>query len=256
MYAQLPKPTIFAHRGSSAYAPENTISAFELAVQQNSDAIELDAKLSLDKNIVVIHDQTLDRTTDGKGNIKDYPITALKEFDAGIKFHKSFRGERIPTLNEVLEAVGRKTFINIEITNYASPLDSLPEKIAEAVKFHNLENRVLFSSFNPIGLFRIHKILPEVPIGLLALPGNSGAWARAFLGRLVPYQALHPDVKDTTVQLIQNLHKRGHRIHTYTVNQIDEMHQLFQWEIDGIFTDDPVLAKRVLSDLREDIPEE
>jgi glycerophosphoryl diester phosphodiesterase len=249
MYAQLPRPTIFAHRGSSAYAPENTIAAFELAIKQNSDAIELDVKLSLDQNIIVIHDQTLDRTTDGKGNIKDYTITALKEFDAGIKFDEAFRGERIPTLSDVFEAVGRKIFINIELTNYTSPLDSLPEKIAETVKFHSLENQVLFSSFNPIGLLRIQRILPNIPIGLLALPGKSGAWARSFLGRLIPYQAIHPEVTDTTYQLIHNFHRLGYRIHTYTVNQIDKMRQLFQWKIDGIFTDDPLLAKRVLSDL-------
>jgi len=133
MLAQLPKPTLFAHRGASAYAPENTLAAFTLAIHQNADAIELDAKLSADGEVVVIHDQTVDRTTDGVGKVNELVLAALKELDAGEKYDESFRGERIPTLDEVLESIGQKIFINIELTNYASPKDDLPLKVAEIV---------------------------------------------------------------------------------------------------------------------------
>jgi glycerophosphoryl diester phosphodiesterase len=253
MYEWLPKPTIFAHRGASAYAPENTIAAFELAVCQKADAIELDAKLSADGNIVVIHDQTVDRTTDGKGKVSELSIEALKELDAGEKYDETYQGEQIPTLNEVFDAVGQKTFINVELTNYATPLDSLPEKAANLVKIHNLQERILFSSFNPIALKKVHEILPSVPLGLLALPGFRGAWARSILGRWVPYQALHPAVGDTKQKLIKKCHRRGHRVYTYTVNQIEDMRKFFQWEIDGIFTDDPPLAQRTSARYKEEI---
>jgi len=241
MYADLPKPTLFAHRGASAYAPENTLAAFKLAVRQNADGIELDAKLTADNHIVVIHDQTLERTTNGEGKVSDLPLNRLQELDAGGKFDQSFRGERIPTLHEVLEAVGKETFTNIELTNYASPRDSLPEKVAEIIKQHGLQERILFSSFNPISLRRIHKILPKVPLGLLAMPGFSGLWARSFIGRWVPYQALHPFVRDTHKNLVNNCHKGGYRVHTYTVNQPE--------------TIDPLLAQQTLNSYQIDISE-
>ncbi|HBY09528.1 MAG TPA: glycerophosphodiester phosphodiesterase, partial [Chloroflexi bacterium] len=122
----LPRPAIFAHRGASAYAPENTLAAFKLAVDQGADAIELDAKLCADGQIIVIHDQTVERTSNGAGKVADLPLSALQELDAGSWFGLEFKGEPIPTLDEVFEAVGQKIFINIELTNYASPRDLLP----------------------------------------------------------------------------------------------------------------------------------
>ena len=88
--------------------------------------------------------------------------------------------------------------------------------------------------------------MPEVPIGLLAMPGLSGAWARSFLGRWVPYKALHPAIRDTKVSLIKSCHKHSNRVYTYTVNHTDLMLRLFEYGVDGIFTDDPPLAKRAL----------
>ena len=126
MLESLTKPTIFAHRGASAHAPENTLASFELAVTQGAEAIELDAKLTADGQIVVFHDQTVNRTTNGSGKVLELPLAALKELDAGHWFDTSFQGITIPTLEEVFEAVGRKIFINVELTNYASPGDQLP----------------------------------------------------------------------------------------------------------------------------------
>jgi len=250
MFDQLKQPTIFAHRGASAYAPENTLAAFELAVHQGADAIELDVKLSKDKKVVVIHDTSLDRTTDGSGKVADLSLASLKSLDAGCKYDETFCHERIPTLDEVFESVGGKIFINVELTNYASIRDELPEKVARSVKLHNLEDRVLLSSFNPIALRRIHKKLPTCPIGLLAMPGIAGAWARSFLGKWIPYDALHPEIRDTTNGLISRVQGRGKRVYTYTVNHPETMEKFFSWGINGIFTDDPPLAIRTLSQFR------
>jgi glycerophosphoryl diester phosphodiesterase len=245
MFAGLPRPTIFAHRGASAYAPENTLAAFELAVRQNAEAIELDAKLSADGAIVVIHDQTVDRTTGVSGSVRQMPLSALRLLDAGSHFDIAFRGQKIPTLEEVFETVGGKIFINVELTNYASPGDDLPDKAAALVQQFNLAGSVMFSSFNPRALRQAKKILPQVPAGLLALPGLGGAWARSRFGQWVPHQALHPELRDVTPRLVQRIHRSRRRIHVYTVNFRQDMERLFALGVDGIFTDDPLLALQV-----------
>jgi glycerophosphoryl diester phosphodiesterase len=256
MYDHLPNPTIFAHRGASAYAPENTLAAFELAVRQKADGIELDAKLTEDGHVVVIHDQTLERTTNGTGRVSQTSLAGIKTLDAGEHFDSRFKGEPIPTLSDVFEAVGRVSFINVELTNYESPFDPLADKVAAVVKHHNLADRLLFSSFNPVVLRRIHRLLPSVPLGLLALPAGAGALARSVLGRWwVPYQALHPAMDDITPNLVQTCHRRRHRVHTYTVNQVEPMMTCFNLGVDGIFTDDPPLALDTLGKFRQKGPE-
>jgi glycerophosphoryl diester phosphodiesterase len=239
-------PTIFAHRGSSVHAPENTLSAFKLAISHHADAIELDAKLCASGEVVVIHDQTVDRTTNGSGKVIELPLIALRELDAGSWFGADFQGEGIPTLDEVFENVGREIFINVEITNYATPFDDLPQKVVELVRMHGLQKNVLFSSFNPLALRRASMLMPEVPLGLLALPGIKGAWARSWPAKFIHHQALHPEMQDTSKNLIFKQHRLGRRVHVWTVNLPENMRTLFNWKIDGIFTDDPLLAKQIL----------
>src|SRR5690348_16428729 len=110
MLESLPHPIVFAHRGASAYAPENTLAAFELALEQGAAAIEFDVKLSADGHIVVIHDRTVERTSDGSGRVNRLPLAALQKLDAGSWFSAEFRGAKIPTLDEVFETVGKKLF--------------------------------------------------------------------------------------------------------------------------------------------------
>ena len=254
MFTRIPRPTIFAHRGASAHAPENTLPAFELALQRGADALELDVKLCADGEVVVLHDQTVDRTTDGTGDIRQLSLAEIKQLDAGSHFDIAFRGETIPTLAEVFETVGKRTFFNIELTNYTSMLDALPENVTHLVKKHALQRRVMFSSFNPIALIRARRDLPEIPIGLLARPGSSGALARSWVGRLIGYHALHPEYSDVTRSLVDACHHRSKRVHVYTVNQEEEMRHLFGLRVDGIFTDDPLLARRILTASREADP--
>jgi glycerophosphoryl diester phosphodiesterase len=245
------RPILFAHRGASAHAPENTLAAFDLALRHEADAFELDAKLSADGQVVVIHDQTVERTTDGKGDVRYMTLAALQELDAGSFFDIAFRGEHIPTLAQVFETFGHKTYINVELTNYASPDDDLPDRVVDLVKHNRLEKRVLFSSFNPRALLKVKRLIPDVPVGLLALPGRRGWWARSWLGRIVvPYDALHPESSDVTAGLVTSVHHRGHRVNVWTVNQPEEMQRLFALGVDGIFTDDPRLARQVLTTSR------
>ena len=114
-------PLVIAHRGASMYAPENTLAAFELAIEMGADAIELDTMLTADGIPIVIHDHSLDRTTDGIGSVSSKTVAELKLLDAGSAFDIRFAGERIPTLEEVFSAVGKKIMINVELKNYVSP---------------------------------------------------------------------------------------------------------------------------------------
>ncbi len=252
MFNDLPRPILFAHRGACSYAPENTLAAFELALRQGADAIELDAKLCADGHVVVIHDQTVDRTTDGQGNVRDLSLSSLRQLDAGSHFDVAFKGEGIPTLDEVFKAVGHITIINVELTNYASISDALPDKVAALVKRHKLSRRVIFSSFNVIALRRIHRLLPEVPLGFLALPGSKGWIVRSWIGKLlVPYQTLNPEFNDVTPRLIASQHQRGRGVLTYTVNKEEDLQRMFELGVDGVFTDDPLLAIKMRQQIQQ-----
>jgi glycerophosphoryl diester phosphodiesterase len=245
MLTSLPQPILFAHRGASAHAPENTLAAFELALAQGADGIELDAKLSADGNVVVIHDPTVDRTTGAHGRVKDLSLAELRALDAGSFFSSNFNREKIPMLEEVFEAFGKRLFINVELTNYNTPRDHLVESVCMLVKKFNLQRQVVFSSFYALNLSKALSYLSEVPCGLLAFPGWLGAWARSFGFAFGKYAALHPNLKDVTPQQIQRVHRLKGRVHVWTVNAEEDMRRLFGWGVDAIFTDDPRLAVRV-----------
>jgi glycerophosphoryl diester phosphodiesterase len=245
MLTSLSQPVIFAHRGASAHAPENTLTAFELALAQNADAIELDAKLSADGHAVVIHDSTVDRTTGSGGRVKDLSLKQLQSLDAGSFFSEKYRGEKIPSLEEVFEAVGKRTFINVELTNYTTPRDSLVETVCILVKKFELQKHILFSSFFASNLSKARAYLPEVPRALLAFGGWLGAWARSFGFNFGRYQALHPYLTDVSSQQVQRVHRLNRRVHVWTVNAAEDMRRLFHWSVDGIFTDDPQLAVQI-----------
>jgi glycerophosphoryl diester phosphodiesterase len=241
-----PRPAVIAHRGASAHAPENTLVAFELAIAQGADAIEFDVKLTRDGQVVVLHDQTLDRTTDGRGDLREFSLSALRDLDAGVHFSERFRGERIPTLEEVLEAVGRRILINIELTNYATPLDGLVPAVVDLVRKFGLEERVLFSSFFPHNLRRAKRLLPQVPCGLLTWAGWPGWGGRTLGFRRSVYQALHPHLRDVDAGLVRRVQAAGRRIHVWTVNAEADLERMIACGVDGIFTDDPALALRIL----------
>ena len=246
MLERYPRPVLFAHRGACAHAPENTLPAFELALLQGADGVELDVKLSADGQVVVIHDPTVDRTTNGQGRVRNLPLTELRALDAGGFFSDKFRGVKIPTLEEVLETIGKRALINIELTNYSTPGDRLVEKVCRLIGKHNLQPQILFSSFFSSNLKQAVRLLPEVPRGLLALSGWLGAWARSFGFMFGDYQALHPHLSSVDPGQVQRVHRLNRRIHVWTANSFEEVRSLAEWRVDGIFTDDPPVALRAL----------
>jgi glycerophosphoryl diester phosphodiesterase len=242
----LPTPYVIGHRGSSAGAPENTLSAFELTAFQGAPAIELDAKLTADGHVVVIHDQTVDRTTNGRGRVTEMTLAELRELDAGEWFDDVFKNERIPTLDEVFATVGRRLFINVELTNYATPNDGLVPAVVDLVRKHQLQDYVMFSSFFPRNLQKAHDLLPEVPLGLLTLTGWMGWMGKWFGFRNPIYSALHPYHLDAWPFLVKRVHRLNKRVHVWTVNESDDLIRMKNNGVDGIMTDNPAFALKVL----------
>jgi glycerophosphoryl diester phosphodiesterase len=243
-----PEPVIFAHRGASAHAPENTLAAFQLAVQHGAGAIELDAKLSSDGEVVVIHDSSVNRTTGGAGKVSEKTLAELKAYDAGSWYSPEFAGEPIPTLAEVFEQVGQQLLINVELTNYAAPNDDLVQQVINLVRKYHLEESVIFSSFHPINLLKAKRLLPEVPVAILALAGGAGALSRSFIGRWISPVLVHPYFTDVNAGWIQRQHALGRKVNVWTVNDPEVMRTLVQWKVDGIITDDPRLARQVVEE--------
>ena len=249
MSLDLPVPAVFAHRGVSAQAPENTLVAFQLALDQKVDGIELDVQLSADDQVVVIHNSRIDHTTNGKGAVRKLDFQTLRKFDAGSWFSPEFVGERIPSLDEVLNLVRDKLILNIELKSSGFPGDRLPKKVSEVVLHHGLEKKIIFSSFSPWTLLRIKKLLPEVSIGLLMFPGLLGAIARMVFSGSKKYYSHHPHFSSVTPKMLRQAKMKGRKVIAYTVNESEDIRRLFDMGIDGIITDNPELGMKIRPEL-------
>ena len=246
MLEHFPRPILLAHRGDKDHAPENTLPSFAQAIQKGADGVELDAKLTADGHVIVIHDATVNRTTDGSGKIQSFTLDAIRKLDAGSWFDKSFAGTQVPLLEDVFETVGRDKLINIELTNYATPRDGLVNKVCDLIKKHNNQSQILFSSFFSRNLKIASQLLPNVPRGLLAMPGLAGLWARSFGFMFGDYQALHPHNTSANREQVQRVHRVKRRVHVWTANTPGEIKRLNDCGVDGMFTDDVEMAVRAL----------
>ncbi len=245
----LSRPLVLGHRGASAHAPENTLAAFRLAYEQGADGIELDAKLTADGTVVVMHDATVTRTTGAAGRVCDLTLAQLKTLDAGHLFGAQFHGERVPTLAEVFElAAGfeRRFVMDVELTNYNTPGDGLAAKAAALVRRYGLESSVIFTSFFPHNILWTRRHFPEVSSGLLAWAGRTGALSRGWVGRQVAPKLVLPYFSDISAEYIAAQQRRGRKVITWTVNGADEIRRLSEWGVDGIITDDPQLTLQLI----------
>ena len=240
------KPLIIAHRGASALAPENTMAAFQLALDLGADGIELDVMLSKDKEMVVIHDDTVDRTTNGSGRVGDFSYQTLRDLDAGHFFSSVFRGEHLPSLAEVYKQLGGKLLINVELKNYAAPFDRLTEKVIALTQQFNLMDSVLLSSFNPLNLIHARRQLPAIRLGLLTSPGRLGGLLCSSVGRIFPYDAIHPHFSDVNVRLVDKMHALGRSVNVWTVDEPAELRRLAALGVDAIICNNPQAAREIL----------
>lgn len=230
---------VFGHRGYASKYPENTRSSFLAALELGVDGLEFDIHFSKDGEIVVIHDEHLDRTTNGKGLVVQHTLAELKELDAGSSFSEEFRGERILTLEELLHLVvewGKPVRLNIESKSGVVPYPGLEERAYQMVVQHGLADNVIFSSFNHYVLRDLKKSHPDVSIGLLYMEGLVDPWVYA---NYLDAQALHPLYLSIDESVVQGAHQTGLAVNPFTVNDEKDMVRLQQWGVDAILTDRP-----------------
>ncbi len=231
--------TVIAHRGFSGIAPENTMIAFKKAIEVGSDMIELDVRLSRDGEVVVLHDETLERTTTGKGKVMEKTLRELKQLDAGLKFHPSFSGEKIPTLKEVLEMAREKVRVNIELKkgDYGQwTLLDLANRALREVEKSGMLNQVLFSSFDPLILEQILKENASLSVAYL----YNRPWSfpvEVTEGR--PFLILNCRKSVLNLENISRAHQEGIQIGVYTLNTEEEMERFIHLKVDAIITDHP-----------------
>jgi glycerophosphoryl diester phosphodiesterase len=242
----LPRPVVIAHRGASTHAPENTLSAFQLAIEQHADALEFDVQLSSDKSVVVIHDHTLDRTTNGSGRVKDKSLDVIQSLNAGHAYGPAFSNEKIPTLDEIFDKFRKSTFYIIELKNMVSPFDDLPNRIALIIKNSGLLDRVLISSFNPVALYKLERLLPDVKKGLLLHSTLSVDLSSHVSVFPFSYQSVHLSFNALNARRIKSFQSKGKLVFSYTLNQPRDIQTALSIGIDGFFTGDPALARRTL----------
>jgi glycerophosphoryl diester phosphodiesterase len=240
----LPSPVIIAHRGASRHAPENTFSAFQLAIDQGSDAVEFDVQLSLDKSVIVMHDSTLDRTTDGSSWVRRHSLAFLKTLNAGQAYGPEFPDEKIPTLEEVFTKFGASTFYNIELKNTSTPFDDLPAMVAPLIENSGLADQILISSFNPIALHKIEKLLPDVKKGLLLYSSFSIELFSHISMHPFTYQTVHLPFSSLNARRIKSFQSKGKLVFSYTLNHPRDIRTALDLGVNGFFTDDPALARQ------------
>jgi glycerophosphoryl diester phosphodiesterase len=242
---------VVAHRGFSGSAPENTMIAFKKGMEAGSDMIELDVRLSKDGEVVVIHDETLERTTSGRGRVIDLTLDELKKLDAGSKFNSSFSGEKITTLREVLQLAHShdQTLVNIELKkgDYGRwTIFDLADRALREVEKAGMAGRVLFSSFDPSVLERLVKVDARIWVAYLySKPWNMPGEVTG--GR--PFSILNCRKTVLTRENISRAHQESIRIGVYTLNTEEEMEKFIDLKVDAIITDYPerlinILQKR------------
>jgi len=234
---------VFAHRGASGEAPENTMASMKKAVDAGAKAVEFDVQLSKDNRLVVIHDYRVDRTTDGKGYVMRKTLEELKKLDAGSWYGGEYAGEKIPTLDEVVELLPGDTLLNIEIKSFMLDKRDIAKKVVETVERYGIEERVIISSFDHKLLEKVRNRSSHIKIGLLFYGKLLGMKEYEGIRKLDPW-SIHPSQDYLDEEYIKQLKSTGCRIYTYTVNSRERFKELKKLGVDGIFSDHPDLEER------------
>jgi len=220
-----------AHRGASGGFPENTLVVFRAAIDAGADMCELDVQLTRDRATVVIHDERVDRTTDGSGAVAAKLLAEIKQLDAGKSFASRFKGEGIPTLEEVFDLVDGRCGLNIELK--AAGLET---PVSDMVRLRGAAGTTLISSFDWEAMARIRHIAPELRVGLLA-----SRWPARLIGAAteIKADAINPRFDMVTEDLCVAAHDRGINVYAWTVDEPATMRRLIADGVDGIVTNWP-----------------
>lgn len=236
-------PVIFAHRGASGRYPENTMEAFRAALRRKADGIEVDVQLTLDEEVVVIHDHHLDRTTDGTGLVQDQTWEVLQKYSAGAWLDPTFESARIPSFREVCQFIQPTSLkMIIELKNFLSAQPHLEEKTVEIVREYQLTNRVIFSSFNFTSLLRIKELDSRFVTALLYIGPLREPW---IICRQFQADQLHAPVDQITPALVKKTKQHGLPIYAWTVNGTREIKRMGAMKVDGLITNFPLRARKL-----------
>lgn len=238
-YASLGATLITAHRGSSSEAPENTIPAFEKAIEEGADYVEMDVRLTSDGELVLMHDPSTKRTTGVNKLVCDTTYEELQQLDAGAEFSDEYAGTKIPTLQEAIDTCKGKVMMNIELKTVRND-GELEAKVAQVLKENNMEEQCIVTSFKQRSLVRIKKDDPDIVTGYIYSFGYSNR---------TNYEAmdvLSIDARYLTRQVVTGAHKKGIMVCAWTVNTSSEMRRMMAIGVDNIITDRVPLAKRTL----------
>jgi glycerophosphoryl diester phosphodiesterase len=228
-----------AHRGASGTFPENTLSAFRAAIEAGADMCELDVQLTRDGAVVVIHDDTVERTTDGNGEVAKLTLEELKRLDAGAKFKGgAIKGERIPTLDEVFEITGGKCGLNIELK-----AGGVENQVAQIMQARNAFGDSIVSSFDWDYLKKIQQLHFNIRVGLLAEEKPVDLMMNAVAMRA---HSINPRWDMVTADLCKAAHERGLMVYTWTIDADARMRALIECGVDGIMTNYPERLRKVL----------
>jgi glycerophosphoryl diester phosphodiesterase len=228
-------PLVIGHRGASSEAPENTLAAFGLAAEQRADGIELDVRLSADGDVVVIHDDSVERTTSGRGQVRSLSTAELQALDAGME-------QGIPTLDDVFLAFGPSLLYNVELKDFGLSDGGLAIAVADRIAAYHLENHVVVSSFNPLAVRRARKNLSRTTmVGILWW--KRPRWLR-HLG--VQAEADHPYFPLVDEEYMDWAREKGYRVHVWTVDEPAEARRLAELGVHGIITNKPALIREAL----------
>lgn len=224
-----------AHRGASAYAPENTMSAFKKGVAQGVDYIECDVHLSKDGKLIIIHDEKLNRTTNGSGKVSNFTLEQLKKLDAGAKFHKSYVGEQLITLDELLDEFHNQVGIIIEIKN-PKKYPGIEEKVAELVKEYRVAN-IMIQSTDFDSMRIMYELVPHIPIAVLVSHTQHPLSTEQLdeLSEFVTY--FNYNIKYLSEKVVSEIKKRNKQILAWTIKDKRTMSKAVHLGVDGIITD-------------------
>lgn len=232
---------VFGHRGAMAKAPMNTMASFQLAYEQGADGVELDVHLSKDGHIVIVHDFTVDASTDGQGDVSDFTLAELKRLDAGGWFAEKFAGERIPTLDEVFEGFANKLYVNVELKSRFEDGSDIAAAVSDCIRRHGLTEQTIVSSFDARLLQRFREICPEAMMGYLHGPDVSAIMDE------VSHEARHPWHDFIDEAYMRWARDRRFMVNAWTVNDPDRACALKKMGVNGIITDSPADAISALS---------
>lgn len=234
----------YAHRGASAIAPENTLPAFIEALDQGADAIEIDVQMTKDGVPVVIHDEYLERTTNGYGMVQQYTYAELSRLDAGSWFHKKYTGTKIPSLTEVMEWLKTNQLgLNIELKASNDQSRKLEEKVIDLIKRYHMKERTIISSYDLRVLQRIHKLDPKIVTAYIYF-FLTEPWKYA---EAVGAKALHVFFPLLNEETIYQAKERQIQVIPYTVDEWSDISRVLKFDISGIITNYPNRVRKYLN---------